>query len=131
MKNANINIFEIATREKFRFPFRGLVSVEDLWDLSPENLDEVFKILNSQRKKVNEESLLNVSLKEDIELNMKIDIVKHIVSVKLQEIEAHNKAAEKREKKQKIMSILSMKQDEDLRNKSADELQAMLDDLDD
>ena len=128
MKNAII--FEIATREKFRFPFRGLVSVEDLWDLSPENLDEVFKVLNSQRKKVNEESLLSVSTEEDTELTMKIDIVKYIVDVKLQEREASMKAAEKKEKKQKIMAILNMKQDEDLRNMSSDELKAMLDNLD-
>lgn len=128
MKNAII--FEIATREKFRFPFRGMVSVEDLWDLSPENLDEVFKVLNSQRKKVNEESLLSVGTEEDAELTMKIDIVKYIVDVKLQEREASMKAAEKKEKKQKIMAILNMKQDEDLRNMSSDELKAMLDNLD-
>ena len=44
------NMFEVATREKMRFPFKGMISVEDLWDLSVQNLDKVFKTLNSQRK---------------------------------------------------------------------------------
>jgi hypothetical protein len=127
---ANENIFEVATRRKFRFPFRGSVSVEDLWDLTPENLDTIFKTLNSQKKRVNEESLLSTSTNEDVELNMMIAIVKHIVNVKLDEINARNKAKAKREQQQKILSILNAKEDEALQNKSIDELQAMLADLD-
>ena len=34
----NTNMFEVATRNKFRFPFKGLISVEDLWELSVDNL---------------------------------------------------------------------------------------------
>ena len=122
----NENIFETATKNKYRFPFRGLVSLEDLWDLSPENLDTIFKALNSQKKKDAEESLLATVVDEDVELNNKIAIVKHIVSVKLADIDARAKANEKREEKQKIMAILSAKQDEALHNKSIDELQEML-----
>lgn len=127
----NKNIFEIATRNKFRFPFRGSVSVEDLWDLTPENLDAVFKTLNSQKKKVNEESLLSASTNEDVELDTMIAIVKHIVTVKLDERASRDKAKAKKEQKQKILSVLNAKQDEELQNKSPAELQAMLDALDD
>lgn len=122
-------LFEVATRVKMRFPFRGVVSVEDLWDLPVKNLDSVFKVLNSQLKQVKEESLLNTKTKEDKELDMKIEIVKHIVNVKLEEQEKITKAAEQREKKQKIMEILSDKQDQDLQNKSTEELQNMLNEL--
>lgn len=125
----NENIFEIATRHKFRFPFRGSVSVEDLWDLTPENLDTIFKTLNSQKKRVNEESLLSTSTNEDVELNTMIAIVKHIVNVKLSEISARNQAKAKREQQQKILSILNAKENEALQNKSIDELQAMLAEL--
>lgn len=126
-----MNIFEIATRNKFRFPFRGLVTVEDLWDLSPEALDQVFKALNAMKKKTNEESLLDANVNEDFELCVMIDIVKYIVKIKLAERDAREKAAEKKAQKQKIMSILNTKMDADLQNKSVDELQAMLDELDD
>ncbi len=128
---SNEKMFEVATRSKMRFPFRGSVSIEDLWDLNVENLDSVFKTLNSQVKQSKEESLLNTRTKEDEVLEMQIAIVKYIVSVKLEEADARLKAKEKRERKQKIMGILSTKQEEELQGKSAEELQKMLAELED
>lgn len=123
-------MFEVATRSKMRFPFRGLISVEDMWDLQPKDLDSIFKTLNSQLKKVKEESLLDVKTKQDQELDMKIEIVKYIVKIKLEEEQKRLKAKEQKEKKQKIMEIMSQKQDQDLQSKSPEELQKMLDELD-
>jgi hypothetical protein len=122
-------MFEIAARCKFRFPYRGSVSTEDLWDLSVEHLDAIFKTLNSQVKQANEESLLAVKSKEDETLNTMIEIVKYIVSVKLTEENARLQARERREKKQRIMEIVASKQDADLQAKSVEELKAMLNDL--
>jgi hypothetical protein len=123
-------MFEVATRTKMRFPFRGMASVEDLWDLSVENLDSVFKVLNSQVKQSKEDSLLNKKTQEDEAIDMQIEIVKHIVGVKLEEENRRLQAKAQKEKKQKILSILSDKQDQDLQNKSTDELKAMLAELD-
>lgn len=123
------NLFEVATRSKMRFPFKGLISVEDLWDLSVNNLDSIFKSLNSELKQVQEESLLNTKSKADEELEVKIEIVKYIVNVKLEEENVRLKVKEQKEQKQKIMQILSTKQDESLQNKSIDELKAMLEEL--
>lgn len=122
-------MFEVATRSKMRFPFRGQISVEDLWDLSVENLDSVFKTLNSQIKQAKEESLLNTKTKEDEVLDMQIEIVKYIVQVKLEEANIKLQAKAKKEQKQKLMSILSEKQESELRGKSADEIQKMLEEL--
>lgn len=122
-------MFEMATRTKMRFTFKGVISVEDLWDLNVSNLDLIFKSLNSQLKQVKEESLLNTKTKEDKELDVKIEIVKHIVKVKLEEESLKTKAKLQKEKKQKILEILADKQDESLQNKSVDELKAMLEDL--
>lgn len=125
----NKNMFEVATREKMRFPFKGMISAEDLWDLSVQNLDKVFKTLNSQRKEAQEESLLNVKSSEDEVLDTQIEIVKYIVGVKLEEQAARAKAAENREKKQKIMALMAKKDDEAMENMSKEELQKLLDEL--
>lgn len=119
-------MFEIATRTKMRFPFKGLVSVEDLWDLSVRDLDSIFKTLNAQVKKSQEESLLATKTKEDETLAVQIEIVKHIVKTKLDEAETAKQSKELKEKKQKIMEIIAAKQDESLKNASVEELQAML-----
>lgn len=91
-------MFEVAVRNKFRFPFKGVISVEDLWDLSVQQLDGIFKTLKSQEQKAQEESLLDTRTPEDEALKTKID-------------------------------ILAEKQDADLRNKTPEELQAMLNQL--
>lgn len=124
-------MFEYAVRNKVRFPFKGLISVEDLFDLSLINLDSIYKTLNKQVKQSEEESLLNTKTTIDKELDVQIAIVKHIVAVKLAEQEAREKASAKKEQKQKIMAIIASKQDEALQNSSVEDLQKMLDELGD
>lgn len=122
----NTNMFEVATRNKFRFPFKGLISVEDLWELSVDNLDSIFKSLNSEMKKTKEESLLSTKTREDEVLETKIEIVKYIVSVKLAEKEQRERAFHNKERNQKIMDIIAAKKDAELQNMSIEELEKML-----
>lgn len=124
------NIFEYAVRNKVRFPFKGMISVEDMWDLSLTNLDSIYKVLNKQVKQSEEESLLKTKTSVDEELEVQLAIVKHIVSVKLAEKEAAEKAIAKKKQKQKIMSIIATKENEALQNRSIDDLKKMLDELD-
>ena len=123
------NMFEFATRNKMRFPFKGQISVEDLWDLRVEDLDTVFKSLNKQVKQTKEESLLTTKTTEDTILDTQIAIVKYIFDVKVQEANARLIEKERKEQKQKIMSILATKQEQELQNKSVEELQKMLDEI--
>ena len=123
-------LFIMATRQKFRFPFKGVATVEDLWDLNVRDLDTVYKALNSQLKQAKEDSLLAVKGKEDAELEAKIEIIKYIVATKLEEAERRRVRAENREKQNRIAEIIADKQDEELRGKSVAELQAMLGELD-
>lgn len=126
---SNEKMFEIATRSKFRFPYKGQISVEDMWELSLPALDSVFKALNAQIKQVKEESLLSTKSKADETLELQIEIVKYIVSVKLAEKEAREKATEKAAQRQRIMEIMAKKQDESLENASMEDLQRMLTEL--
>lgn len=125
------SIFEFATRNKLRFPYKGSISVEDLWDLSQKQLNDVYKILKKELKLVSEEENLMSLEKEDpyIELNIKVEIVKHIFNVKKVEAQQREDAVIKAEKKQRILDILAKKQDDSLNNMSEDELIKMLDEL--
>lgn len=119
---SEVNLFEVATRNNYQFPFRGLINVIDLWDLSLTNLDSVFKILNAEVKKSEEESLLNTKSKEDEELYNKIEIVKYIVGVKLAEKEAMEYEKKNREMKQRLLAIKAKRQNEALENLSDEDL---------
>ena len=123
------NLFESATRSKMRFPFKGMISVEDLWDLSLTNLDSVFKTLNAEAKKSEEESLLNTKSKEDEEISNKIEIVKYIVSVKLDEKKKREDAKKNAEMRQRLLEIKAKRQDAALENMSDEDLDKMLADL--
>ena len=127
--DTNINMFELAARMKLRFPYRGLISVEDLWDLSVQELDKVFKVLNAKLKTEKEDSLLGPKEKATSDLELQVAIIKYIVNVKLNEMAVRTMKAEKAAKKQKILAIMSEKQDMDLKAKSLDELTKMLEDL--
>ena len=119
-------MFEMAIRNKFRFPFKGLISSEELYDLSVENLDIIFKSLNSEIKKAKEESLLDIKTSEDKILQAKIEIVKYIVSIKLEENRIKENEKKNKEERQKILSIIANKQESELKNKSIEELEKML-----
>lgn len=124
-----MNIFEKATREKIRFSYRGTITVEDLWDLPVEALDDIFKSLNARLKESQSESLLSKKTSDNDILETKIEIIKYIVTIKLAEAEAREKAYANAAKKQKILEIIKEKQDADLKGMSIEELQAMITNL--
>ena len=119
------NLFEIAARRKYRFPYRGQVSAEDLWDISVTGLDGIFKTLNSAVKAKAEESLLDKS-SEDEDLENKIDIIRYIVSVKLTEKKERESAAAKKELKQKLLEIKARREDAALESLTPEELEREL-----
>jgi hypothetical protein len=122
-------MFEKATRLKLRFNHKGLCTVEDLWDLKVKDLDQIFKGLNAQLKEEREESLLSIKTKQDDILDLKIEIIKHIVKTKLIEIKERENRNLKAEKKQKILKIISEKKDKELYEKPVEDLEKLLADL--
>lgn len=125
----NNELFINATRNNYQFPFRGMINVIDLWDLSLTNLDSVFKTLNAEAKKSEEESLLNTKSKEDEEVSNKIEIVKYIVSVKLDEKKKREDAKKNAEMRQRLLEIKAKRQDAALENMSDEELDKTLAEL--
>ncbi len=124
-----MNIFEYAVENKLRFPYKGLISTEDLYALSVSDLDTIYKTLKREAKRNGEESLLATKSNDDVALDTKIEIVKYIVEKKLAQVEARKTAAANKAKKEKILSILEEKQDAALKNMSEEDLRKMLDTL--
>ena len=123
------NLFEIATRNRYRFNYKGVMTVEDLWSLRVEDLEAIFKMLNRQKKTVDEDSLLATKSAEDQDLANKIDIVRYIVSVKLAEAADRVSAAEKKAQRDKILEIVAKKKDKALEDMGIEDLMKKLEEL--
>lgn len=127
----NTNIFVTASKHKFRYPYKGLISTEDLWDLNLEQLDSIYKTLNKEMQVVHEDSLLTVKPRSDGDtvLEMEIEIVKYIFEEKVEAARRMEAAVANEAKKRRILEVLAKKQDESYNNMSEDELREMLNEL--
>ena len=128
-----MNIFEQATRRAIRFESaKGDLSVEQLWDLPLQSrnqfdLDTVAKTVNRQLNAVTEESFVSVRENPAKEtLSLKLELVKYIISVKLQEAEEARNRANKASEKEKLLRLLDEKQNEALRALTPEEIQERL-----
>lgn len=123
------NIFEKGLRLKVRFEYKGSVDVEDLWDLSLEALNSIYKSLSVQARQANEDGLLNVRKSEDEILSLKIEIVKSVFETKKAELDERKAASQKRQQKEKLKEILELRQNQELMNLPASDIQKLIDDL--
>lgn len=132
----NQNIFELASKAKLRFTtMRGEMSTEVLWDLplqskSGFDLDSTAKDVNARLKAVTDESFVNTKANPaKAELELKLEIVKHIIAVKQAENADRLAAAERAAKKTKLIEVLSRKQDAALEQLSPEEIQKQIEEL--
>ena len=124
-----MNIFERAVREKTRFNFKGLISVEDLWDLSLESLDSIYGNLSSDLDALPKKSLLSANTQQRDEIEFKQSIIKHIVETKQAEAEAVKQYKANSAKKQMILDIIAAKQNEKYQDMSIDDLKRLAESL--
>ena len=124
-----INIFEFAAKHAVRFPFRGSITTEDLYSLRLEDLDKIYKDLNRTLKAQEEESLLSTKTEKSTLLDVQLALVKHIVADKQHQRRLAEEAIDRREKKQKLLTLIAEKDEANLRSMSKEELQKALADL--
>lgn len=129
-------MFEKAARLKLRFDTsKGPLSVEELWDLplisdnGKINLDDVARGLNNKLKSENNVSFVLKENKSDEITQLKFDIVRRIIEVRLLEEAAAKKARENKIQKQKLLQLIAEKQDESLKGKTIEELMKMIGEL--
>jgi uncharacterized protein YabN with tetrapyrrole methylase and pyrophosphatase domain len=127
-----MNNFEKATRLRLRFETsRGNLNVEDLWRLPLVELDKLAIALNKQLKESREESFIKAKSKDNKLLELRFDIVKHIIETLLSEDEEKKKAADKRAKREQLLELIAKKKNQELEEKSLEELEAELTKLED
>lgn len=130
------DIFVDALRNKYRYDFKSesknfILTTEDLFDLGLEDLDNIYGLLDEELSKISSHKSLsksNMSPEVD-ELRKKMSIVEFVYGFVEQNINDMNNAREVAQQRQRIMKLIDEKQDEDLKNKSIDELKDMLENL--
>lgn len=126
MTNTINTLFEMASQMKFRYPYKGMITTEDLWELKTTELDVVYRNLNKELNALDGDSLIATkSADEGVkanELRNKIEIIKYIFNSKQQEAELHRMAAANAAEKQKILGVLADMEDNALRNMSKEDL---------
>lgn len=132
-----MNIFEQATRTALRFPsVRGVITTEDLWGmpLTSKNgfdLDSTAKSVNGSLKESQEESFVSTtSNPERAGLELRLEILKHIIAVKLRENEEKLARAGRKAEKDRLVAILETKQVEKMQGMSIEEINARIAELD-
>jgi hypothetical protein len=124
-----MNVFKEASRIKLRVNTpQGLLSTEQLWDLSLNKLSAIIKNLKKTMKEFDDDELsfLDETKVVDKEKQMVFDVLKEIYLTKKSELDEEKNAYAIKEHNQKILKLIQSKQEADLGNKSVEELQAML-----
>lgn len=119
--------FKQATKQKLRIQTnRGLLSVEQLWDLSLEELDSLAVSLEEAYKESGKKSFLVKKSEKDKTTKLRFDVVLDVLNTKSEEAQALTEAKEIKEHNNKIIELIAEKQDESLKGKSIKQLEAML-----
>lgn len=128
-----MNVFLEATKTKLRVPTSmGALSVEQLWDL---NLSKLAVLIRNVKKNLastsndSELSFLDLEVSvtaQERENQLIFDILKEIYLFKKNEKDMANQEREKREFNQKVLELIKEKQENGLKEKSIEELMAML-----
>lgn len=123
------DLFETATKARLRFKTTlGVLATEDLWGLSLQQLDDSAKALHKELQDT------EVSFIDDVSpfnkaVQLKLDVVKRVIEVKLAERDGAKEAKEKLARKRLLQEALHDKKNDALKAKSVEEIEKELADL--
>ena len=114
-------MYKEASKQKLRFSTnKGLLSTEQLWDLSLTELDNLAVALESDYKESGKKSFLVKKSAKDKTAKLKLDIAVDILTTKVEENETAKNARQIKEHNEKIMSLIADKEEDSLKSKSID-----------
>ena len=130
-------MFEEALRMHLRFDYKGSCPTEDLWDIPVKKdgkgnyvseLDDIYCELDAFKQQ-KQRGLLRAKTKDEEILELKINIVKHILETKLGELKNRENEALKAAQRQKLLGIKAQKQDEKYLNMTEEEIDSLINSL--
>jgi hypothetical protein len=142
---SELNIIEKGVRSGLRFKSeKGLLTTEDLWTIPLEvevrnsrNNPSMYKLAGELNKEIKEKNddlsfiTKKRKSKNDMELDLKFEIVKYIIETRHIETEVKEKAEALRTKKGNLRTLIDKKKLEKEAGKSIDELEALYNSMED
>lgn len=120
-------MYKQATKQKLRVATtKGLLSAEQLWDLSLTEIDALAVSLEKEHQESGKKSFLTSRSEKDKTVKLKFDIVLDVLNTKVEEATVLQKRKERKERNQKILSLIEEKKDESLKSMSVKKLEALL-----
>lgn len=107
---------------------RGVLSVEQLWQLTLTDLGNAIKAVKKVLVKNDDDELsfLETTKTIDVENQLRFDILKDVYLTKKKESDDLKQAADIKAHNQKILALIAEKQESELKGKSIEELEALL-----
>lgn len=123
-----MSIYKEASRRKLRFTtIKGQLSVEQLWQLSVTDLDELaVELEKAYQKSDSSKSFIKVKTSADKTAKLMFDIVLDVLQTKVEEQENSLKAMETKAHNEKILGLIAKKQEASLEGLSIEELEKQL-----
>lgn len=133
------NLFEYAVRNKLRFTSpRGLLTVEDLWDIplrarnaNDIDLNVVAKLASKALAETAENFVDTTKTAEHTRREVAMEIIKYVIETKINEEKAQAQKADKKKKKEALLAALAEKQAGKLSEMSEAALKKQIAELDD
>lgn len=120
-------MYKEALQKKLRFKTnKGMITTEDLFDLSLQNLNTLAIMLDKKISEAPKKSFIEELPAEENDDELRFSIVKDVINIKLKARKDNIDKAQADAQKKRILEILAKRNDEELEKKSTEELHAML-----
>lgn len=122
-----MDIYKEAAQQGLRVQTKkGVLSTEQLFGLSIDDLNETAVQLDEEYTKSGKKSFIVAKSVKDKSIKLKFDIVYDVLQTKLAEAEVAREKKEVKEHNAKILELINDKEKDELKAKSSKQLKAML-----
>lgn len=133
-----VNVFEVAVRQKFRFPStKGQLTAEQLWDLPLKaqngfDLDSVARSIHQDLKAASEESFVAVTRNPaNTELEQKLELVKQIIATRQAENAEKTQRAAIESERKRLLELRDKRKNQEMEELSKEEIEQRIKELSD